>query len=156
MPLQIQQINPNLVSANNTQTGQILTFDGNNAVWDNGLNTYYLDDISTSFDGFRTSFPLTYNNGANSITPTSPYQLQIYIGNVPVLPSRAPFDYHNLPEVSLFNSGFLVYDSVIVFASPPQRGLGFSGTFINNRYQQQVYTKSKQIPFTALSIMLGP
>ena len=147
-----QQLNPNYISANNTTSGQVLTSNGSAAIWAN-FGTFYMDDISSYFDGANTSFRITYNNGT-SFTPVSPYQLTVYIGNVPVTPAKNRFDYFNLPEVSVFNSGFYVTNATINFATAPTKGMGFSGTIINNPYQQQTFSY-QQTPFNALSIMLG-
>jgi hypothetical protein len=149
-----QQINPNYISANNTTSGQVLTSNGTATVWANSGSFFnIIDDISGYFDGANTSFVLTYNNGTQ-FTPTSPYQLTVYIGNIPVTPARNRYDYFNLPEVSVFNSGFYISGNTINFATAPSKGMSFSGTIINTGYQQSTFSY-KQTPFNALSIMLG-
>ena len=147
-----QQLNPLYISANNTVSGQVLTSNGTATLWAN-FGTYYIDDISGYFDGANTSFTISYNNGTQ-FTPSSPYQLTIYIGNVPVTPAIKIRDYFNLPEVKVFDSGFYLSGNTINFATAPTKGMSFSGTIINNPYQQQTFSY-KQTPFNALSIMLG-
>ena len=116
--------------------------------------TYFLDDLSFQFDGVKKSFVLTYDDGSSNAVAVSPNQLNINIGNVPVRPIRYIIDYHNLPEVSLFKSGFILSGNSIVFATAPHRGMSFYGTMINNGDATPPFT-FKQLPFTALSIMLG-
>ena len=117
--------------------------------------TYFLDDLSYQFDGVTKSFVLTYNDGQSNAVPRSPNQLNINIGNVPVRPARYILDYQHLPEVSLFQSGFILSGNSIVFATAPRRGMSFYGTMINNGDDAPAFSY-KQTPFSALSIMLGP
>ena len=154
MPL--QNINPSLISANNTVSGQVLTSNGTVTYWSSGTTfgtPIFLDDISGYFDGANTTFKLTYNNGTG-ISPSIPYNVTVYVGNIPVGPSWYRYDYFNLPEVSVFNSGFVITGNTISFATAPTPGMSFYGTVINS---PSIQTFSyKQAPFKPLSIMLGP
>jgi hypothetical protein len=121
--------------------------------------TYVLDDIGSAFNGIRTSFNITINDGT-PFTPTNPTQLQIEIGGRSLFPAQYVYDYHNLPETATFNRGFIIGNTTnstntITFASAPSSGMEFYGTVRNNGDAQPAF-KYKQVPFSALNIMLGP
>ena len=115
--------------------------------------TYVLDDISGAFDGFKTSFNLTYNYGT-TVTATNPNQLQLYIGNIPVLPSLFSFDYIDLPPTNVASSGFYITGNTVYFATPPIPGMSFYGTYrtVIDSIPAFVY---KQAPFKPINIMLA-
>lgn len=110
----------------------------------------YLDDISPYFNGITKSFTLKVNDVA--VVPKSPLALQIYIGGVPVKPTRHKHDYLNLTEIEPFDTGFEVLGSTITFSSPPQPWMTFSG-FI--KYLSAQNNIIKQTPYTPINIMLG-
>jgi hypothetical protein len=118
---------------------------------------YYLDDISSTFDGSTTTFNLTYNNGT-FISPLVPTKVQVYIGGMPVMPARQINDYFNLTEISVFNKGFIVSSNAavntITFATAPSRGMDFTG--LVRSQNPSVTFKYNQSPFSALNIMFGP
>lgn len=150
-----QKISFSQISTTGSSNGNVLISNGSSVSWgsvSSANGPFFLDDISGYFDGANTRFTLSYNNGTQ-VTPSSPYQVSLFVGNVPVTPSNYLYDYFNLPEVSVFNSGFRVTGNTVIFATAPTRGMGFSGTFINSSAQTFSF---KQTPFTALSIMLGP
>jgi hypothetical protein len=68
-----------------------------------------LDDISGSFDGIETTFPLTSN--ASQITSPSPQSLIINLGGVIQDPT----------------GDYTVLGSNLIFSTPPTSGLSFSG-----------------------------
>jgi len=117
-----------------------------------GLPNYVVDNLSNVFDGQTRSFNLT-SNGV-SITPFNGASLDLYINGTKQLPARYINDYYNLPEVSVFSSGYYVNGSTLYLSSAPTFGTAFyctakvADTVINfNNYQ-------KQTPFKPLSIML--
>ena len=116
--------------------------------------TYTLDDISVQFDGLTRSFALTYNNGT-AIAPNNPNQVQVYFGNIPVLPTNKLYDYFNLVETYVFNSGFYITGNTINFATAPIAGMPFYGTYRTSADQMPTFN-FYQTPFSALNIMLGP
>ena len=115
---------------------------------------YALDNISPDFDGVTTTFPLTYNNGTAAY-PNNPNQLRIVIGNNDVLPTTQLYDYQNLTEINLFNSGFIITGNTVTFATAPLRGMSFYGTFRTSQDLMPTFN-FYQTPFTPLNIMLGP
>ena len=158
--------------------GQLLVVNGINYVYNSGSNawtrqplgninaytyqyatgeyvaaTYILDDISYKFDSSTKSFTLSYNNGT-TIAPNTPQQLTIVIGNNNVWPAFYIADYQNLPEVSLFDQGFILSGSTITFATAPLRGMSFYGTVRTNQDVLPAFSY-KTTPFRALNIMLG-
>lgn len=114
--------------------------------------TYILDDISSKFDGITKSFPLTYNGGT-SISPNNPSKMQIVIGGVPITPTKYVADYLNLPELAVFNSGFIVSGSNIIFATAPSQNMKFYGTVKANSDPATTFSYT-QVPYNALNIML--
>ena len=154
-----QQVFYTQISGSGSSNGQVLVANGTGGVnWGfvsaSASQTYLLDDISDRFNGIATSFPLTINNGT-PVYPSTPQLLNIFIGNVPVRPTRyITTDYQNLPEVKLFNTGFYVTGSNVVFATPPLYGMSFAGTYFSSSDPSSLFTY-KQTPFTALNIMLG-
>ena len=77
-----------------------------------------IDDISASFDGFVTTFPLTVNGVAPTILPINEQQLLINIGGVP-----------QQPDPSGAN-GFRLVAGNIVFSSAPSIGETFWGVIL--------------------------
>ena len=75
-----------------------------------------LDDISGSFNGITSSFALTSNS--SSITPPSSQTLIINLGGVIQDPS----------------DDYSISGSNIVFSTPPQTGLSFSGVSLGNAF----------------------
>lgn len=75
-----------------------------------------LDDISASFNGSTTTFPLT--SSSSSITPPSSQTLIINLGGVVQDPS----------------DDYSVSGSNIVFSTPPAGGLTFSGVSLGNSF----------------------
>lgn len=114
--------------------------------------TYDLDDISSKFNGVDTSFPLTINDGT-AVTPNNPNKIKIYVGGVPVTPTKYIYDFVNLPEVTVFNDGYIVSGSTIQFATPPLQGMGFYGTYQTSNDSAPTF-KYKQAPFSAINIIL--
>lgn len=115
--------------------------------------TYYLDDISSRFDGITKTFPLTYNNGT-AISPVNPVRLQMTIGGVPVMPARQVANLVDLTEFAVFDRGFTVSGSTVTFATPPIRGMDFTG--IVRSQNPGITFNYSQTPFSALNIMFGP
>ena len=77
-----------------------------------------IDDISASFDGFVTTFPLTVNGVAPTILPINEQQLLINVGGVP-----------QQPDPSGAN-GFRLVAGNIVFSSAPSIGETFWGVIL--------------------------
>lgn len=143
-------------------------FSANATTWNDPVGyTYFLDDISSRFDGIAKAFTLSVNDGS-AYSVGNPYQLEIYIGNSPVTPARRYVDYFNLPELAVFNSGYIlstVSDSTrvgnlnigsgntIVFSTAPSPSMSFYGKV--NTGPVPAFT-FKQTPFSAINIMLGP
>jgi hypothetical protein len=154
-----QQISYLQITGAGSSNGQVLIANGIGGVnWgyigaSSSTFTYLLDDFSDYFDGITTTFPLTINNGT-PVYPSTPQLLNIFIGNVPVKPNRYNTDYLNLPVIKLFNSGYNISGSNIVFATAPLPGMSFSGTYFNSSDPTSNFTY-KTTPFTALNIMLG-
>jgi hypothetical protein len=125
-----------------------------NFTYTNGtqLNTpTYLDDISTQFDGLKTSFNLTASGTA--VTLTNPLQLQITIGGVPIAPSRYRWDYYNLTDFGVFTKGYIINGSTVTFATAPMYNMDFFG--VANGISPYATFNYIQSPFTALNIMFG-
>ena len=110
-----------------------------------------VDDISFQFDGLTTSF--TLSSDGTSLSPGNPNNLSIYIGGIQVFPTKYAYDYFNLPEIAVFNSGFKLSGNTITFATAPSKIMNFYGLA---RSDISVSFAYKQTPFTALNIMLGP
>jgi hypothetical protein len=68
-----------------------------------------LDDISASFDGITTSFPITSSGLA--ITPVNPASLRINLGGV----------------IQDSSNDYTISGSNLIFSTPPVNGLSFSG-----------------------------
>ena len=77
-------------------------------------NIRVLDDISGSFNGITTSFPLSV--GGTSYTPPNPFQLLIGLGGIMQSPTRS----------------FSVSGSNIVFHNAPETGLEFYGNVLGD------------------------
>jgi hypothetical protein len=114
--------------------------------------TYILDDISSRFDGITKSFPLTFNGGT-SISPNNPSKMQVIIGGVPITPTKYVTDYLNLPELAVFNSGYIIAGSTITFATAPLQNMKFYGTVRTNSDPAPTFSYT-QVPYNALNIML--
>jgi hypothetical protein len=133
---------------------------------------YTMDDLASQFDGSRTSFTISVNDGT-VYSVNSPNQISLQIGGVTVAPTRFIRDYQNLTEVSVFTRGFYLQTgtvaanasiitgnnfstggNTIVFATAPSAGMSFYGTVRTNSDPVAQFT-FKQSPFTALNIMLG-
>lgn len=118
---------------------------------------FLLDDISNLFDGFSTTFNLTVNG--TPVIPDYVTQLDIRLGNLPVLPSFYGTDYYSLSlfDVSLMRQnypGYTVSGSTITFPNPPAQGMSFQGTMLNNNDNITPFTL-KVAPFSGLNIMFS-
>jgi hypothetical protein len=119
--------------------------------------TQVIDDFSGSFNGVDTAFTLTVDG--NPISPANPNQLQLYIGNVPILPSVYGKDIYNL---SLFGKnlsrsnypGYTIDGSTINFSTPPSTGMTFYGTFKTNNDGMPPFVL-KYLPFEDINIMFS-
>jgi hypothetical protein len=109
-----------------------------------------IDDLSFQFDGSKKDFVLRTDGTA--ISPSNPNNLQIFVGGIQIFPTKYAYDYFNLPEVSVFNSGFKITGNTISFATPPSKNMNFYGLARSEISSSFIY---KQVPFTALNIMLG-
>ena len=120
------------------------------------IYTYVLDDLTAQFDGLTTVFKLTYTDGAdtNAVLPGNPAQLDINIGGIKVYPTNRVYDYVNLTDISVFNTGFYLSNDSIIFATAPTPSLKFYGTFTSNETLPNTF-RYIQTPFSALNIMLG-
>ena len=120
------------------------------------IYTYVLDDLTAQFDGSTTVFKLTYTDGANTnaVLPGNPAQLDINIGGIKVYPTNRVYDYVNLTDISVFNTGFYLSNDSIIFATAPTPSLKFYGTFTSNETLPNIF-RFIQTPFSALNIMLG-
>jgi hypothetical protein len=129
--------------------------------------TYVIDDFSSQFDGIATTFTLTVNGGS-IYAVNNPNQIMLNIGGINVMPfRRSYYDYHNLPELYNFTSGFVLNagtrvgnlnlgsGNTIVFSTAPPQGAGMYGTIQTNTDPQPGF-KYNQTPFSAINIMLGP
>lgn len=100
--------------------------------FENEKGAYYsVDDISSQFDGVKTSFDLRFNGG-NILNIGFENALEIFINNV-----------RQEPKVS-YN---LVSGSTIEFVDPPQTGDSFWGVLLGTASDTKVY--SPNIEFTA-------
>ena len=115
--------------------------------------TYFLDDISSNFDCSNKTFSLSINNGTY-ITPKNPNMIQLYIGNVPVAPTRTYYDYVYQSPIPTFTSGYIVNGSNLVFATAPLQNMSFYGTYRTSQDQAPIFSYN-QTPFKAINIMLG-
>ena len=118
---------------------------------------FLLDDISGSFNGVDVTFPLL-SNGV-PVTPTTPTQLNIKVGNVAVLPLMFGIDYFNLSLMSkslsrLSYPGFTISGSTITFSSPPMAGMGFYG-YMQNPNDKQPPFNLKTYPFDEINMMFS-
>ena len=77
-----------------------------------------IDDISASFDGFATTFPLTVSGVAPAILPINEQQLIINVGGVPQQPDPTGAN------------GFKLFAGNIVFSSAPSIGETFWGVIL--------------------------
>lgn len=109
-----------------------------------------VDDLSFQFDGIKKSFTLTTDG--TSLSPSNPNNLQVFVGGIQVFPTKYAYDYFNLPEISVFNSGFKLSGNTITFATAPSRNMNFYGL---SRSEITGSFNYKQTPFSALNIMLG-
>lgn len=114
--------------------------------------TYYLDDISSRFNGVDKTFTLTSDGAAVSIT--NPVTLQLIVGGIPITPARYISDLVDMPEIVVFNKGFTVSGSTVTFATAPLNGMDFYG--VVRTQDPSITFKYKQTPFSALNIMFGP
>ena len=162
--LQTTAFNANsLIESGNITAGNLITsgtVTANGFVYTNGTKvdyTYYLDDISTSFDGNTKTFNLT--TSGSTLLVTNPVTLQLVIGGIPVMPSRTYYDYNNLTELSAFTKGFVITgntttsSTMVTFATAPVYGMDFTG--IVRTQDPSITFNYKQTPFTALNIMLA-
>jgi hypothetical protein len=166
----------NISAENVSFTGNIIHADSGDPVG----YIRYLDDIEHRFDGSTKKFLITYDDGI-PYDVNNPLQLQIYVGGIIVPPTRYIRDYHNLPEVAVFDHGFYLQKGLddanavvistvttstgniqissggntIVFATAPSSSMDFQA-FVRTNSDPQPAFKFKQTPFTALNIMLGP
>jgi hypothetical protein len=98
----------------------------------------------------------------------NPNQISLTIGGVDIRPfRRSYYDYHNLPELYSFTSGFVLNagttvgnlnlgtGNTIVFSTAPPQGASVYGTVRTNNDPQPGF-KYNQTPFSAINIMLGP
>jgi hypothetical protein len=123
-----------------------------NSITLNGVSSdsYTFDDISFSADGFKNTFPLTYNQ--QKVTITSPYNLDVSVNGLTQNPFVA---YSNLMWQSLIlpaNKGFSL-DSLgkIKFSSSVPRG---SNIIIRTRFGS-IKSTNNIYPFKPLDIMMG-
>ena len=77
-----------------------------------------IDDISASFDGFATTFPLTVNGVAPTILPITEQQIIVNVGGVPQQPDPTGA------------KGFKLFAGNIVFSSAPSTGETFWGVIL--------------------------
>lgn len=161
-------ITQNVVATSITATGRVIfsnvsanvitsnTIVANTYNYPNGESvgfTYTLDDISSGFNGIRTTFNLSYNG--LSASPINPNQIQIQIGGVQIPPNTKATDYFNLSaEIYTQQNGFVLNGNTITFATAPLNGMNFYGTYKTNLDRMpQFFTY--QVPFLPLNIALG-
>ena len=90
-----------------------------------GTTVTVFDDISGLFDGATTSFTLSVNGVAYTLTDA--YQVQIFVGGARIFPFRQPNAYVFFSELNRFNYGYQVSGSTLTFANAPTRGVPFNG-----------------------------
>lgn len=115
-------------------------------------NVQVLDDISSAFDGFTTTFRLSVDNF--TVVPVAPEQLLISIGGMTVTPFINTIDNVYLPVTDsfgfTFTKGYVVNSNgSITFASAPQVGMDFDGRMLNT---SQTRATNRSYPFRPLSI----
>lgn len=126
---------PDSPSVNDTYTSNGFTYKWNGTVWVSvGISTTRIsnirevDDISSSFNGSTTQFPL--NVGGSGVAPVTAQQMLISVGGI----------FQNA------NDDFSVSGSNIIFTSPPASGLTFFGTILGTDLSLNTITDDSVTP----------